>query len=557
MGIPIAGAVDHQQLTIRSQVMLATRTMKCSTMLSLLVLVCLSCFALQAGADGVEVKVCCLTEEAYTSCEQMRESFFAGEGGEGGAGAESGAEGGEGGEEAAEVEEPQGPSEEDLMASRVNDAFSRISIGGGGGGGDFVVGGGGGGFDFSSLNDDDDDDDKDSGDSGDDGGSSSSKSKKEKKKKTERKRSRSSSSGGGTFPSTSGGGGGGADDGGSSDDDGGAGDDSGSGDDGGQTDDDGGGDDGRRKLLAGHITWQCIKPGGAAPDGGRRLLAEGNVSASVMQMLEKKECNLATDLDARDVYQANKALGYQAIFAEDSKGDGEGRTFHAVAVVPASTCEANPNVTLVDLKGGNACSAGYKQTSGWTIPLATMLTQGDGSNTEELGKADWEAMTSFFPQMCSPGGPEEADEKLCANCAGDCESGDGEPYSGHAGSMRCLMEGKGDVAFTKETAPLDFAADVKLVCPNGGCADVADHDTCNYATVPTNMVAVSPDLPVDEIRSQMMEKMNSQEWSDWLASNPSLFKGGSKGLVPIQEDTVEYMGNIADVYQSLENLGYL
>merc|ERR1711985_172083 len=463
----------------------------------------------------------------------------------------------------------------------------------------------------------DDKDSGDSGDSGDDGGSSSSRSsssKKEKKKKTERKRSRSSRSGGGggggtggiTFPSTDGGAasggaddggtsdddggagddagtaddgdgggdsgggdsgggdsGGGADDGGSSDDDGGAGDDAGAadddggGDDTGQSDDDGGGDDGRRKLLAGHITWQCIRPGGAAPDGGRRLLAEGNVSASVMQMLEKKECNLATDLDARDVYQANKALGYQAIFAEDSKGDGEGRTLHAVAVVPASTCEANPNVTLADLKGGNACSAGYKQTSGWTIPLATMVTQGDGSNTEELGKTDWEAMTSFFPQMCSPGGPEEADEKLCANCAGDCESGDGEPYSGHAGSMRCLMEGKGDVAFTKETAPLDFAADVKLVCPNGGCADVADHDTCNFATVPTNMIAVSPDLPVDEIRSEMMEKMNSQEWSDWMASNPSLFKGGSKGLVPIQEDTVEYMGNIADVYQSLDNLGYL
>ena len=52
-----AGAVDHQQVTIRRQVMLATSTMKCSTMLSLLVLVCLSCFALQAGADGVEVKV--------------------------------------------------------------------------------------------------------------------------------------------------------------------------------------------------------------------------------------------------------------------------------------------------------------------------------------------------------------------------------------------------------------------------------------------------------------------------------------------------------------------
>lgn len=349
-----------------------------------------------------------------------------------------------------------------------------------------------------------------------------------------------------------------------SSDDAGAGDDAGADDDGGASDDgDGGaGDDGRRKLMEHDVNWKCVEP--------------ADKSESVLQMLENKECNLATDMDAHDVYDANKDWGYQAILAEDYTGDGDGLTYYGIAVVPASTCEEKPNVTLSDFKGGSACSTGYKRTSGWTIPLATILTLEEGdTDVEDLKKdmmnvTDWEVMANFFPEMCSPGGPEEAEETLCSNCIGDCKRGDKEPYSGYAGSLRCLMEGKGEIAFMKETTPLDFAADgntpegwssksladLKLVCPDGGCADPADYSRCNYARIPSHMIAVSPDLPVDEIRSEFVDAMKSQEWEDWLATNPSLFKGGTKALVPIEEDTVEYMGKLVDVYKILESLGY-
>ena len=32
-------------------------------------------------------------------------------------------------------------------------------------------------------------------------------------------------------------------------------------------------------------------------------------------------------------------------------------------------------------------------------------------------------------------------------------------YEGYAGAMRCLMEGNGDVAFVKQSSPLDYASD--------------------------------------------------------------------------------------------------
>merc|ERR1719235_676199 len=53
--------------------------------------------------------------------------------------------------------------------------------------------------------------------------------------------------------------------------------------------------------------------------------------------------------------------------------EGKGLTYYGVAVVPASACAANPEITLGDLKGLRSCHTGYKRTSGWTIPLANVV----------------------------------------------------------------------------------------------------------------------------------------------------------------------------------------
>merc|ERR1719321_2620529 len=305
--------------------------------------------------------------------------------------------------------------------------------------------------------------------------------------------------------------------------------------------------------------WSCVKP-----DEGEE--------ETVLEMIEAGSCNFATDLDAHDLYDANKLHGFQAVAAEDYTGEGKGLTYYGVAVVPASACAANPEITLGDLKGLRSCHTGYKRTSGWTIPLANVVDLEQQAQGPEYikDKNDYDIMSSFFTGMCAPGGPEEATEMLCANCDGDCKR-DSDPYSGYAGSLRCLMEGGGDVAFMKETTSQDYAADgndpqpwssvskadLKLVCPDGGCADVDDFDGCNYARIPSHMVAVSAkELPVDEIRDTFMDAASTPAFANCLSTKPALFKAGTKGMVPIQEDTITYMGKLVDVYSILEDLGY-
>ncbi|QDZ19408.1 transferrin-like domain-containing protein [Chloropicon primus] len=319
-------------------------------------------------------------------------------------------------------------------------------------------------------------------------------------------------------------------------------------------------DDGRRRrsLLASQFNWECVKPA-AGED-------------SVLEMISTGACNFGMDMDAHDVYDANKDYGFEAIAAEDYTGSGKGLTYYGVAVVPASVCEANPKVSLADLKGSRSCHTGYKRTSGWTIPLASIVSiERDASGVEAISnKKDYEIMLEYFPQMCAPSGPEEVQDQMCANCIGDCKR-DSDPYSGYAGSLRCLMEGGGDVAFMKETTSQDYAADgndpqpwssvskadLKLVCPDGGCADVDDFDGCNYARIPSHMVAVSAkELPVDEIRAAFMDAASTPAFANWLSTKPALFKAGTKGMVPIQEDTITYMGRLVDVYAILEDLGY-
>lgn len=84
---------------------------------------------------------------------------------------------------------------------------------------------------------------------------------------------------------------------------------------------------------------------------------------------------------------------------------------------------------------------------------------------------------------------------------GDCSSDiTKEPYYDYTGALRCLMEGAGDVAFTKHTIVTDYAkdgttpqdwssltqGDLRLLCPSGGCAPVTQAFKCHVATSPAH-----------------------------------------------------------------------
>lgn len=62
-----------------------------------------------------------------------------------------------------------------------------------------------------------------------------------------------------------------------------------------------------------------------------------------------------------------------------------------------------------------------------------------------------------------------------------CRRDASEPYYGHVGAVRCMVEGGGDVAFVRHTAPAEVSGgrrrewwardllpdDLQLLCPDG------------------------------------------------------------------------------------------
>lgn len=313
------------------------------------------------------------------------------------------------------------------------------------------------------------------------------------------------------------------------------------------------------------INWSCV---------------QADDSKSWMELIEEGKCNMITDLDAHEVYDVNKDYDFEPMLAEDYKGNGDGLSYFAIAVVPSAMCAASnaDSLTVESLKGLKSCHTGYKRTSGWTIPLATIMGAEIAENGPyPVGMKDTEILTNFFSQMCAPGyrggDNETAMEIMCSLCKGDCSSSTAnEPYVGYDGALRCLMDGEGDVAFVKHSTPLDYAqdgndpqewssmakSDLRLICPEGGCAELDDYESCNFARVPSHMIAAQRELPAESIQNAFMDAAMMPEFQEMFFSDtPSqMFKKGTKGLIPINTPTTEYLGKLGNVYSVLEQNGY-
>lgn len=160
---------------------------------------------------------------------------------------------------------------------------------------------------------------------------------------------------------------------------------------------------------------------------------------------------------------------------------------------------------LGDLKDKKACRSGYVGDFAGSVAPARILKQ------KGLVNEPNEIDSIFFSASCAPGAPR--DSKSCELCVGNIKSDDDkvreatkcrptnvEYYNGGLGALRCLKDGKGDVAFLPLTALQqlnneEYGAgkreDYVLLCPEGGQAPVNEWERCNLGLEPPRVIVSS------------------------------------------------------------------
>ncbi|KAL4859021.1 putative N-acetyl-gamma-glutamyl-phosphate reductase [Chlorella vulgaris] len=246
-------------------------------------------------------------------------------------------------------------------------------------------------------------------------------------------------------------------------------------------------------LTTCNAAFSCVAGGDA--NGCQKMVADGDADLVV--------------LGGSTQLPANTNLGLEPIAAE-YYGLKDGVEYYSVAVVNKDFCSGTKS--FKDLKGKRSCHTGYRKTAGWMMPVGILTADGTipRVDSNDAVQADAESVASFFSTTCAPSTSDDFAEGpmlgggkfdgLCTGCKGDCTVNDN--YADYAGSLRCLMEDAGDVAFVKQSTPVEYAsdgakaeawssiasADMMLLCPNGGCAAIGDYESCNLAKVPARAV---------------------------------------------------------------------
>ncbi|XP_012681770.2 transferrin-a [Clupea harengus] len=233
----------------------------------------------------------------------------------------------------------------------------------------------------------------------------------------------------------------------------------------------------------------------------------GSVDECIKKIMRKQAD--AMTIDGGEVYTAGKC-GLVPVMVEQyvealCKPDASGpaSSYYAVAVAKKSS-----DITWETLKDKKSCHTGLGRTAGWNIPMGKIHSTTGVCNFDK-----------FFSASCAPGADKLS--PLCSLCMGSgkavggedtkCQPSADELYYGYGGAFRCLVEGKGDVAFIKHTIVNEYtiekvpawaqgakATDFKLIGP--GCsADIKDYEKCNLARVPAHAVVTRPEMRDDVV----------------------------------------------------------
>jgi len=140
----------------------------------------------------------------------------------------------------------------------------------------------------------------------------------------------------------------------------------------------------------------------------------------------------AAFVDAAAGWFAWKRLGLEAAAAHL---EGDGRPYY----VASAWVRADSNHTSMEsLRGQVSCHTGLLKSAGTFMPLGWLMRQGLVTRVgpDEVSSIE-PTLEAFFSEARIP--PSDSD-----------------PYGNYQGALRCLSEGRGDVAFGKDTTPATF-----------------------------------------------------------------------------------------------------
>lgn len=260
-----------------------------------------------------------------------------------------------------------------------------------------------------------------------------------------------------------------------------------------------------------------------------------------IKLLNERRADLMI-LQPDKFYHAARYQSLQPLAVEQSN-----KPKYGVAVVRSSS-----DLTMFgQLRGKRSCHTGFGDLSGWLVPIGALIQD---QIVDPAGCNRAHVILDYFSGSCVPGAADArinpngtGVEQLCQQCVGDdqgrhiCDLQSGERYSGEEGALRCLVEGRGDVAFlshqtivryTDGRSPVSWAnelksSDFRLLCrstnpqstmgriqftasddilgsrhsPLTGRtmtqALITDYHRCNIARIPDPVIATSIYTPLD------------------------------------------------------------
>ncbi|KAL4428192.1 hypothetical protein ABPG75_002281 [Micractinium tetrahymenae] len=305
----------------------------------------------------------------------------------------------------------------------------------------------------------------------------------------------------------------------------------------------------------------------------------GGSEEGCMQLIANRSADLTT-LGGGAMLQAHETYQLEPIAAE-FYGELQGANYYSVAVVPASFCTAG--VTLASLKGKRSCHTGYRRTAGWSLPVGYLAGAGvmPPVNSDSTVNADAQSVAAFFSATCAPSedGALTAGGKwdgVCTACTGDCSATD--PYYDYPGSLRCMMEGAGDVSFTKHSTAINYAsdgaskqtwstlakADMRLLCPAGGCKTLDEFETCHVGKAPAYAVMTRADVKGAALGESMQTALQAAGANATIlaglinipnTADGFAFSENAKGILPVDSSFLDFFGaNTKAAYEGVLQL---